>query len=106
MRALAGFPAKQIPQLPDTPPAGADAARLRDDLWHGIVAPAGMDPALVARINAVFNQVLESPAVRDAINVSQAAEAVGGSAAQFDALIKAELKRWPEVAKAAGMKPE
>ena len=65
-----------------------------------------MDPALVARINAIFNQVLETPAVRNAINVSQAAEAVGGSASQFDTLIKAELKRWPEVVKAAGMKAE
>ena len=54
----------------------------------------------------IFNQVLETPAVRNAINVSQAAEAVGGPAAQFDALIKAELKRWPEVVKAAGIKAE
>ena len=106
LRALAGFPAKQIPQLPDTPPAAQTLPGFDVVLWHGIVAPAGMDPALTARINGVFNQVLQAPAVRDAINVSQAAEAVGGSAAQFDALIKGELKRWPEVAKAAGMKPE
>ena len=71
-----------------------------------IVSVGGRVKALVARINAIFNQVLETPAVRNAINVSQAAEAVGGPASQFDALIKAELKRWPEVAKAAGMKPE
>jgi tripartite-type tricarboxylate transporter receptor subunit TctC len=106
VRALAGFGAKPMPQLPDTPPAGQTLSGFDVLLWHGIVAPAGMDPALTARINAVFNQVLKDPSVQKAINVAQAAEAVGGSAAQFDALIKAELKRWPEVARAAGMKPE
>jgi tripartite-type tricarboxylate transporter receptor subunit TctC len=106
VRALAGFPAKQIPQLPDTPPVAQTLRGFDVVLWHGIVAPAGVDPALVARINGVFNQVLATPAVRDAINVSQAAEAVGGPAAQFDALIKAELKRWPEVVKEVGIKVE
>jgi tripartite-type tricarboxylate transporter receptor subunit TctC len=106
LKGLAGFPAKQIPQLPDMPPASQSLPGFSIELWHGIVAPAGMDPALVARINGVFNQVLETPAVRNAINVSQAAEAVGGSAAQFDALIKAELQRWPQVVKDAGIKVE
>ncbi len=106
LKGLAGFPAKQIPQLPDMPPASQSLPGFSIELWHGIVAPAGMDPALVARINSIFNQVLETPAVRNAINVSQAAEAVGGSAAQFDTLIKAELKRWPQVVKDAGIKAE
>ncbi len=106
VRSLAGFGSKPMAQLPDTEPASKALPGFDVLLWHGIVAPAGMDPALTARINGVFNQVLQSDSVRNAINVAQAAEAVGGSAAQFDALIKLELKRWPDVAKAAGMKPE
>ncbi len=106
VKGLAGFPVKQIPQLPDMPPAAQALPGFQIELWHGIVGPAGMDPALVARINSILNQVLETPAVRNAINVSQAAEAVGGSAAQFDTLIKAELKRWPQVVKDAGIKVE
>jgi tripartite-type tricarboxylate transporter receptor subunit TctC len=106
LRGLAGFPATQIPQLPDMPPAAQVLPGFSIELWHGIVAPAGMDPALVARINDVFNRVLRTSAVRNAINVSQAAEAVGGPASQFDALIKAELKRWPQVVKDAGIKIE
>ena len=106
LRALAGFPAKQIPQLPDAPPVAQVLPGFEIELWHGIVAPAGMDPALAARINGIFNQVLQAEAVRNAISQGQAAEAVGGSAAQFDALIKSELKRWPEVVKSAGIKAE
>jgi tripartite-type tricarboxylate transporter receptor subunit TctC len=104
VRAVAGFPATQIPELPDTPPAIQSIPGFSIDLWHGIVAPAGMDPALVNRINAVFNKVLETSAVRTAISQAQAAEVVGGSPKQFDDLIKAELKRWPELIKSAGIK--
>jgi tripartite-type tricarboxylate transporter receptor subunit TctC len=38
--------------------------------------------------------------------VSQGAEIVGGTPQQFDAFIKSELKRWPEVVRAAGIKAE
>jgi tripartite-type tricarboxylate transporter receptor subunit TctC len=75
-------------------------------VWHGIAAPAGMDSALVARINGVFNDVLRVPAVRMAISETQAGDIVGGTPQQFDAFIKSELQRWPAVVKAAGIKPE
>jgi tripartite-type tricarboxylate transporter receptor subunit TctC len=104
VRAVAGFPAKQIPELADTPPVTQSIPGFSIDLWHGIVAPAGMDPALVSRINAIFNKVLETPAVSAAISQAQAAEVVGGSPEQFDDLIKAELKRWPELIKSVGIK--
>jgi tripartite-type tricarboxylate transporter receptor subunit TctC len=104
VRAVAGFPAKQIPELADTPPATQSIPGFSIDLWHGVVAPAGMDAALVNRINDIFNKVLATPAVSTAISQSQAAEVVGGSPKQFDDLIKAELKRWPELIKSAGIK--
>jgi tripartite-type tricarboxylate transporter receptor subunit TctC len=63
-----------------------------------------MDPALVGRINAIFNKVLETSAVSAAISQAQAAEVAGGSPKQFDDLIKAELKRWPELIKSVGIK--
>jgi tripartite-type tricarboxylate transporter receptor subunit TctC len=93
-------------QLPDTPPVGKTIPGFDVSVWHGIVGPAGMDPALVARINGVFSQVLQVPAVRTAITEAQAADIVGGSPQQFDTFIKSELKRWPQVVKDAGIKPE
>ena len=44
--------------------------------------------------------------VRTAITDPQAADIIGGTPQQFDAFIKSELKRWPEVVKAAGIKAE
>ena len=106
VRALAGISMQPMAQLPDTPPVGRTIPGFDVKVWHGIVAPAGMDPALTTRINTIFNQVLQFPVVRSAITETQAADIVGGMPEQFDAFIKSELQRWPEVVAAAGIKPE
>ena len=67
VRALAGVSMRPMPQLPDTPPVGQTIPGFDVSVWHGIAGPAGMDPALVTRINGIFNQVLQVPAVRTAI---------------------------------------
>ena len=106
IRALAGASMRPMPQLPDTPSAGQTIRGFDVAVWHGIAGPAGMDSALVARINGIFNQVLDVPTVRTAITDVQAADIVGGTPQQFDTFIKSELKRWPQVVKAAGIKSE
>ena len=106
IRALAGASMRSMPQLPDTPSAGQTIRGFDVAVWHGIAGPAGMDSALVARINGIFNQVLDVPTVRTAITDVQAADIVGGTPQQFDTFIKSELKRWPQVVKAAGIKSE
>ena len=90
-----------MPQLPDTPLTSQTVPGFSAGVWHGVAGPAGMDPALVTRINSVFNQVLQLPAVRTAISEAQGADVVGGTPQQFGAFIDSELKRWPEVVKAA-----
>jgi tripartite-type tricarboxylate transporter receptor subunit TctC len=106
VRALAGISERPIPQLPDTPTVAQTIPGFDVTVWHGIVAPAGMDPALLARINGIFNQVLQVPEVRTAITEAQAAEIVGGTPQQFAAFINGELKRWPDAVKTAGIKPQ
>ena len=106
VRALAGSSMRPMRQLPDVPPAGQTISGFDVSVWHGIVGPAGMDAAVVTRLNGIFNQVLQVPQVRTAITEAQAAHFVGGTPQQFDAFIKGELKRWPDVVKAAGIKPD
>jgi len=106
VRPLAGISALPMRQLPEVPSVAKTLPGFDVSVWHGIVGPAGMDLALVTRINAVFNQVLQAPAVRTAITETQSADIIGGTPQQFDAFIKDELKRWPEVVRAAGIKPE
>ena len=106
VRPLAGTSERPMAQLPDVPPAGQTVRGFDVAVWHGIVAPAGMEPALATRINGIFNQVLQLPEVQRAIVENQSGDIVGGTAQQFDAFIKSELKRWPEVVRSVGIKPE
>jgi len=106
VRPLAGISIRPMPQLPDTPPVAQTIPGFDVNVWHGIVGPAGMDAGLVTRINGIFNQVLQLPTVQKAITETQAADIVGGPPQQFDAFIKSELKRWPEVVKTAGIQAQ
>jgi tripartite-type tricarboxylate transporter receptor subunit TctC len=106
IRALAGLATAPMRQLPDVPPVAKTLPGFDVAVWHGIAGPAGMDPALVQRMNGIFNQVMQVPSVRTAITEAQAADIIGGTPQQFDAFIRSELKRWPDVVKAAGIKTE
>jgi tripartite-type tricarboxylate transporter receptor subunit TctC len=106
IRALAGLATAPMRQLPDVPPVAKTLPGFDVAVWHGIAGPAGMDAALVQRMNGIFNQVMQVPSVRTAITEAQAADIIGGTPQQFDAFIRSELKRWPDVVKAAGIKTE
>jgi tripartite-type tricarboxylate transporter receptor subunit TctC len=71
--------------------------------WNGLFAPAGTPEAVVARINADAQAVLQDPAVRQALE-SQGLTVVGGSAADFKRTIDADVKRWGPVIGKLGIK--
>ena len=107
VRALAGVPMQPMPQLPDTPPAAQTIPGFRSSAsGTASSVPAGMDPALVARINGDLQSGAADARGAQRHHRVAGRRIVGGTAQQFDAFIKSELKRWPEVVKAAGIKPE
>ena len=70
--------------------------------WHGIVAPVDTPTATIARYNSVFNEIFNDPDFRkkwEAIG----SEVVGGSAANFSALIVSETERLGALVKALGV---
>ena len=105
VRALAGISERPMRQLPEPPTVAQTIPGFDVTVWHGIVAPAGMDPALLARINGIFNQVLQVPEVRTAITEAQAAEIVGGTPQQFAAFINSEIEKWHKVVAGSATKP-
>ncbi|WP_240791039.1 tripartite tricarboxylate transporter substrate binding protein [Roseomonas sp. AR75] len=94
------------PLLPDVPPVSSVLPGFRVAVWHGIVAPAGMDPALVARINAVFGQIAAMEAVKQRIFETQAGTVVGGTPQQFASFIQGEIARWTPIIREGGIRTE
>jgi tripartite-type tricarboxylate transporter receptor subunit TctC len=89
---------KELPSL-----AEAGYPRVDSLAWNGLVGPASMPEAAVARINADVNDLLaKDAAVRDMLGKSGLTP-VGGSAADFQRLITADVARWGPVIKRLGI---
>ena len=82
------------PLVPGVAPVGATAVPGYDMVqWHGLVAPAGTPPELVARINGIINGLLADEDIKQRLAV-EGAEAAPRSPEAFRALIAAELERF------------
>ena len=72
--------------------------------WNGLVGPAALSDAAVARINTDVNDLLaKDGALRDAMAKS-GLTVVGGSAAEFRRFIDADVARWGPVITRLGIK--
>jgi tripartite-type tricarboxylate transporter receptor subunit TctC len=74
-------------------------------VWFGIVGPAGMPPELAQKLNAELNAILRMDDVRRRFQ-EQGVEPAGGTPQQFAAHIRAEIGKWADVVKQAGITPE
>ncbi|OGA50344.1 MAG: LacI family transcriptional regulator [Betaproteobacteria bacterium RIFCSPLOWO2_12_FULL_63_13] len=107
LRALAVTSAKRIPALPDVPTMiEAGVPGFEATAWFGIVGPAGMQREIVAKLNGEVGRILRMPDVLARISQQGSAEIVGGSPEQYGDFIRAEGRKWADVAMKAGVKPE
>jgi tripartite-type tricarboxylate transporter receptor subunit TctC len=92
------------PLVPGVAPVGATAVPGYDMVqWHGLVAPAGTPPELVARINGIINGLLADDEIKQRLAM-EGAEAAPRSPEAFRALIAAELERFRALIRRANIK--
>ena len=104
LKPVAVTTGKRSAMLPDTPTlAEAGVKGLDTAIWLGLFAPAGTPPAIVARLNAEINKVLQQPEVREKI-MAGGATPVGGTPDDFAAFVRKDFTQWGEVVKAADIK--
>ncbi len=92
---------EEMPQIPTMVEAGYPDVTL--DAWTGVVAPAGLPPAIVSKLNALVNQALAGQEVKPALAKLGAVPNIG-SPADFAAFIKREVPKWAYAVKVAGAK--
>jgi tripartite-type tricarboxylate transporter receptor subunit TctC len=108
IRPLAYTGAKRSPELPDVPTmaeSGLPQVGFNPDVWMGIFAPAGTPAPIVERLNRDINAVLRSAEMAPALK-RFGYEAKIVTPAEFATFFAAELKKWPAVLKATGIKPQ
>jgi len=107
LRALAvTTDGKRVPVLPDVPSiAEAGLPGMTIYTWSGLFVPAGVPQAIVARLHAETVKAIAARPVQERFN-AEGAEPVGSTPQAFAAHVRAELKRWAEVIRAAGLQAQ
>jgi tripartite-type tricarboxylate transporter receptor subunit TctC len=106
MKALAVLGPKRTGLLPDVPTiseSGVPGYALTN--WFGLVAPAGTAKDVLLKINSDVRRILQEADLRKKIT-DLGADAVGNSAEEFGAAMRAESAQWAEVIKAANIRVE
>jgi tripartite-type tricarboxylate transporter receptor subunit TctC len=106
LRALAVTSTKRTEALPEVPTvAEAGLPGYDSTQWYGVLAPAGTQAQIVARLHGEIVRALRDAEVGKRL-AADGAEAVGSTPEEFTAFIKSESEKWAKVARAAGIKPE
>jgi tripartite-type tricarboxylate transporter receptor subunit TctC len=107
LRALGVASLKRTPALPNVPTI-AEAGGLEGFQavsWYALVGPAGMPPAVTAKIQTDAAKVIHLPEIRERLQ-GLAAEPVGSTPAELTAAIKADYDRYGAIIKRLGIKAD
>lgn len=104
LRVLAALSEKRSPVLPDAPTiAESGFPGFEASVWYGLVGPAGMQAAVVARLHQEVQQALAAPDVRERL-ASAGGEVAPGSSAMFGEMLRREQQRYEKLIREAHIK--
>jgi tripartite-type tricarboxylate transporter receptor subunit TctC len=96
LRALGVTTLKPTALAPGVPPIADVLPGYESNTWFGLFGPKGLPPEVVSRVNMAANQVLQDPEVIDKLQ-RLGIEAVGGTPAQFTAMLAKESAKWKKI---------
>lgn len=91
----------RVPNVPTVVEAGYPSVEAIQ--WVGLFAPAKTPDAIVNRLNAVVNEALADPGVREKI-AQQGMTALGGKPEVLAKAVETEVALWKDIARATQMK--
>lgn len=108
VRALAYTGPKRAPFMPEIPTiaeAGAPGVTLDNMSWYGVFGPAKLPAKVTTKLHGELAKALKVPAVQERL-AGLRLTPVGDTPKEFTAFVEGELKRFAEMVKLAGYKPE
>jgi tripartite-type tricarboxylate transporter receptor subunit TctC len=103
VRALAVSSAQRVPTAPQIPTIAEQGFPGFDvNPWWGILAPAGLDNAIVRKINVDVEAILRTKEMIDFL-AAQGAEPLITSPEDFLKILQADIVKWDAVVKRAGV---
>ena len=106
LRALATSGKTRVAVLPQVPTvAEAGIAGYEAALWVAVVAPAATPMTIIARLNRMVNEILNSTDGTEAL-IAQGMTAEAGAQGTVTQRIRDDIAKWRDVAAKAGIRPE
>ena len=105
VRALGVSTRQSLPVLPNVPPIADALPGYEARGWNGILAPAGTPKHIIDRLHKEIAGIVRSPEFAQNL-ANEGATAVGNTPQEFDAVIRADMKKWAAVIREAGIKGE
>jgi tripartite-type tricarboxylate transporter receptor subunit TctC len=105
LKALGVTSAKRLPEFPDLPTIAETLPGYESSAWFGLFGPARLPPELAHRLADAARQAIAEPAMRKRFD-SEGVIAVGNTPEQFGPFVQSEIKRWAQVVKYSGARPE
>ena len=106
VRPLATTGSARSAVYPDVPTVGKSGLPGFDvDLWIGIYAPAGLPPAVLAKLNGELKKVLQHPELKAAL-AKIGVEPRGTTPEEAAAFTRSEFEKWKKVIVEGNIKPE
>ena len=105
LRGLAVTTQKRTRTAPEMPTVAEVIPGFEAASWYGLLAPAGTSTAIVTTLNQSVGAILATPQMQERLT-SGGADPAGGSPQDFSAYIRTEIKKYAEIAKLAGVRPE
>ncbi len=106
LRALAVISDKRSELMPELPTISETAIKgFSAQGWYGLIAPNGTPRSVIGKLSDGMNTVLRDPDTQQRFK-AMGVEIAYVAAEPFDAMIRAEIPKWAEVARRAGIKSE
>jgi tripartite-type tricarboxylate transporter receptor subunit TctC len=107
VKAIAVLDDKRSPQIPQVPTAAeAGLPGLKMITWYGVLAPAGVSDAIVARLNEAITAVMKAPETMSLLDTQGFTPAVETSVAAFTKTLDEDFATWLPIIKELNLKPQ
>ena len=106
LRPLAVMASRRSPSLPEVPTlAEAGVANAEAYEWNGMFVPAGVPPAIAAKLTEALRSALDAPEVKEQI-ARVGGESFSGGSAEVASFIQLQIQRMGKVVRDGNIRPE
>ncbi len=106
LRVLAVSSSKRFPLLPDVQTIGETLPGFSAGGWSALVAPVGVAPEILQRLNRATDQVVRDPEYVQRMLTFGLTIDGAGTPESIAAFFKSEYEKWGKVIREVGIKPE